>query len=233
MNIAIIIAGGVGRRTGNSVPKQFLTVFDVPIIVYTMKTVCHTRCYDELYVVCSEGWSDFVYAYADQYKIDIFKGVITSGRTRFDSYANGIEGVAANHSPSDIVSILDGNRPMTPAALFRDGIALAGKADCVLPLEPCFDSMYVVYQPDHTIQSIADRSTLYKGQGPETCRLGVAAGICKRARQDEVSDMTLTGLMVHYGKKVAYTEGSSKNFKITTADDIALFKAMAGSIAID
>lgn len=233
MNIIIIVAGGAGKRTGNSVPKQFLTVFDVPIIVYTMKTVFNSKCYDELYVVCSEGWSDFVYAYAEQYKIDIFKGVIANGQTRFDSFTNGIESIVDNHDANDIVSILDGNRPMTPSALFRDGIRLAYKADCVLPLEPCFDSMYVVNQEDRMINSVADRSILYKGQGPETSKLGVAAEICKKAKQDHINDMTLTGLMIHYGKKVAYIEGSSKNFKITTSDDLALFKAMASSIMGD
>lgn len=228
--IALIIAGGTGKRTGYSVPKQFLTVEDIPILVYTMLTIMHSKYYDELYVVCSDGWKDFVISYADQFQIDIFKNTIPSGDTRFDSYSNGILKLSENHDESDIVSVMDGNRPMTPDVIFCESIHKINDFDCVLPIEPCYDSMYIVNNNDpHIISGCADRKILYKGQGPETCRLGVASEICQKAKEDGISDMTITALMIRYGKKVSYVNGSSKNFKITTSDDISIFKAMVKS----
>ena len=111
MNIALITAGGTGTRTGNKVPKQFLTINDVPLIVYTMKNIQTSGLYDELYVVCNDGWSDFIASYAMQYSIDIFKSTISGGSTRFKSYYNGLKKISNNHDPLDIISVLDGNRP--------------------------------------------------------------------------------------------------------------------------
>ena len=77
MAIAIITAGGTGVRFGNSVPKQFITVNDIPVIVYTMLNVQNSGCYQEMYIVCADGWKDFVFSYAQQYDISIFKDTIS------------------------------------------------------------------------------------------------------------------------------------------------------------
>ncbi len=225
MAIALITAGGTGSRTGNSVPKQFLTVNDIPIIVYTMKNVQDSGCYDSMYVICADGWKDFVALYAEQYHIDIFKGTITGGDTRFDSVSNGIYNLAKFYDNATIVSLIDANRPMTTKAVFKESIRLLENADIVLPLEPCFDSMYVVEKDSSLVNSSMDRNVLYKGQSPETFRLGIALEIHKRAYSDGILDLTTSALMVHYGQRVSFTEGLSTNFKITTAEDLDIFKA--------
>ncbi len=226
MAIALITAGGTGSRTGNSVPKQFLTVNDIPIIVYTMKNVQDSGCYDSMYVICADGWKDFITSYAKQYLIDIFKGTITGGDSRFASVSNGIYYLAKSCDNATVVSLIDANRPMTTKAVFEESIRLLDNADIVLPLEPCFDSMYVVEKGSSLVNRSTDRNVLYKGQSPETFRLGKALEIHKRAYTDGILDLTTSALMVYYGERVSFTEGLSTNFKITTAEDLAIFKAL-------
>ena len=230
MAIALITAGGTGSRTGNSVPKQFLTVNDVPIIVYTMKNVQDSGCYDSMYVICADGWKNFVASYADQYHIDSFKGTITSGDSRFASVSNGINYLTELYNSSTLVSLIDANRPLTTKAVFEESIRLLENADIVLPLEPCFDSMYVVENGSCFVNKSIDRNVLFKGQSPETFRLGKAFEIHKKACREGMVDMTTSALMVYNGERVSFTKGLSTNFKITTAEDLAIFKALVKPI---
>lgn len=230
MAIALITAGGTGSRTGNSVPKQFLTVNDIPIIVYTMKNVQNSGCYDSMYVICADGWRDFVASYAEQYHIDIFRETITGGDSRFVSVSNGIYYLSKLYDGLNVVSIVDANRPMTTKTVFEESIRLLDNADIVLPLEPCFDSMYLVEKGSYLVNRSIDRNVLFKGQSPETFRLGKAVEIHEKAYRDGLLDMTTSALMVHFGERVSFTKGLSTNFKITTAEDLSIFKALASPI---
>ena len=227
MAIALITAGGAGVRTGQKVPKQYLTVEDIPILLYTMKNIQDSNCYDELYVVCADGWKDFVLSYASQYSISIMKGTITGGKTRFESYSNGLRELSLTHGADEIVSIFDGNRPMTPLFIFEEAFDVIKDADCVIPLEACYDSMYYAENgKGKQVVRTLERDNIFKGQSPETTRLGVANEVCQNAQKDDKGDKTLTALMLEDGKKVLYTQGSPLNFKITTSHDFKLFKAL-------
>lgn len=228
MNVALLIAGGTGSRTGQDVPKQFLTVYDTPVIVYTMRNIEETGLFDELYVVCADGWKDFIETYAKQYNVNIFKGTVTGGDTRLGSFSNGFEFLSANHSGDDVVCLSDGNRPLIPSSVFADSIAAADSFDCVLPLEPCFDSMYVVNKGEDEVSNMADRNQLFKGQTPETAKLGTALDICRKAKADGIKDLPICSLALKYDYSVGFVSGSSKSMKITTADDFAIFKALIG-----
>ena len=76
MNIALIIAGGVGNRMGQDIPKQFINVFDKPVIIYTLEAFQNHPSIDEIYVVCLDGWHDILRAYAKQFSILKLKGIL-------------------------------------------------------------------------------------------------------------------------------------------------------------
>ena len=73
MNIAIIIAGGSGQRVGQDIPKQFINVYDKPILIYTLEGFQKHPQIDEIGLVCLNGWHDVVRAYAKQFNIDKLK----------------------------------------------------------------------------------------------------------------------------------------------------------------
>ncbi len=69
MNVAMIIAGGSGQRMHQDIPKQFLNVYDKPVIVYTMEVFQLHPDIDKICVVCIEGWEEVLKAYARQFGI--------------------------------------------------------------------------------------------------------------------------------------------------------------------
>ena len=223
-NIALIVAGGSGVRAGKAVPKQFLTVYDNPIIAYTMENIEKFSPIDEIYVVGPAGWESFITAYAKQLEITKFRGVIFGGKTRQESIYNGIRALVESHENA-FVMITDANRPLIPHSVFQSCIAAKAKSDCSVAVTPCYDSMYVSKDGEDLVES-ADRGNLYNGQCPECAELKTLAEVYNAAEKDGISDLPAAALFLKYKKRVAAVNGSAMSFKITTAEDIELFKAM-------
>ena len=93
MNIALIIAGGSGSRMGQDIPKQFINVYDKPIIVYTLESFQKHPEIDAIEVVCIDGWHDVLWAYAKQFGIEKLKWVVSNGDTAQESIRNGLLGL--------------------------------------------------------------------------------------------------------------------------------------------
>ena len=127
MNRAIIIAGGVGKRMNQEIPKQFINVYDKPVIMYTLQGFQEHPQIDEIGVVCIEGWEDVVWAYAKQYGIDKLKWIIKGGNTAQESIRNGVyylESIGCDKD--DIVVIHDGIRPLIEPSVLSDVINKCG-----------------------------------------------------------------------------------------------------------
>ena len=89
MTIAVIVAGGVGNRMGQSIPKQFINVYDKPILLYTLEGFERHPMVDAIEVVCIEGWEDTVWSYAQHYNISKLKWIVTGGAMVQESIRNG------------------------------------------------------------------------------------------------------------------------------------------------
>lgn len=106
-NIAILTAGGTGTRTHQDLPKQFLTVENKPILIYTLEAFQQHPSIDEIYVACLEGWSAVLDAYARQFNITKLKKIVTGGSTGQESIYNGLKAIKEDHeSTSDIVVMI-------------------------------------------------------------------------------------------------------------------------------
>ena len=105
MNIGLIIAGGKGHRMGQEIPKQFLNVYDKPVIVYTLEGFQRHAEIDAIEVVCLEGWSEMLVAYAKQFNIDKLRWVTPSGETAQESIRNGVVALRSVCGPEDIVVV--------------------------------------------------------------------------------------------------------------------------------
>ena len=120
MNIALIIAGGSGQRMNQDIPKQFLNVFDKPVIVYTLKGFQRHPEIDAIEVVCLEGWSEVLWAYARQFDISKLKWVVPGGKTAQESIHSGVLALKDICGPDDLVVIHDGIRPMVEEFVLTD-----------------------------------------------------------------------------------------------------------------
>lgn len=224
MNAVLVVAGGIGSRMGLDIPKQFYEVDGLPIIMYGLQTLEKTNCVDAVYVVCSEVWMDYMQSLVQKYALSKVKRIVQGGSTRQESVYNGVMMIAEDMSDGDYMCTIDANRPL----MDRDCIERAFEAGIVhgaaIGCDDCADTMYI---SDGTglVSGVYDRSRLFKGQGPDVAKISLAVETMNKAKADNITDLPLAALLVYYGKTVALIAGARKNFKITTAEDLDLFKA--------
>ena len=96
MNIALLTAGGVGNRMGQDIPKQFMTIDNIPVIIYTMQAFQRHPLVDAICVVCLKGWEVALQAYANQFNITKLKWIFEGGDSNQHSIRNGLEGLRSS-----------------------------------------------------------------------------------------------------------------------------------------
>ena len=121
--VALILASGKGQRTRQDIPKQFINVYDKPIIIYTLENFQRHPEIDSIFVVCLDGWHDILRAYSRQYNITKLKGIVEGGATVQESSRNGVFAIKEKYADDDIVVIHDGIRPMVDEEVLSDVIA--------------------------------------------------------------------------------------------------------------
>ena len=125
MNIALIIAGGKGLRMQQEIPKQFITVNEKPVIVYTMEAFQRHADIDAIAVVCIEGWENILSAYAKQYHITKLRHIIPGGENGQSSIRNGVFELEKHYGRDDLVLVHDAIRPMLSTDIISSCIATA------------------------------------------------------------------------------------------------------------
>lgn len=227
MNVALIIAGGSGTRMQQDIPKQFLSVYDKPVIVYTMEAFQNCDGIDRIVVVAIDGWESPVHAYAKQYGISKLSDVIIGGETRFDSINNGLKAMASGFSECDKVVIHDANRPLVSSELIERSISACRASDeIVICIRRCNDALYCIEANDEI--TIKDRHQYLMQQSPEVAYAFALMDIFQQAGQKDsnVKSYTLPALAADLEIKMRIIEGSERNFKLTSMEDIELFKAV-------
>ena len=223
MVTAIVVSGGSGTRTGQAVPKQYLTVNDIPVIAYTLMNLQKVSEINKIIVVAAEGWENFVYAYAKQFGVSKLSQVVLGGATRNESVYNGLCALK-DDGETENVCLIDANRPLIPQCIFTEAFSLIESNNVVLTAEVCYDSMF--YSEDGVfIDQHIERSKLYKGQAPECARLSTMLELYEDETTLQDTKLSTSGLALAKNKPVQLTKGHIKCFKITTADDFDLFKA--------
>lgn len=228
MNVAIIVAGGKGKRTGQDIPKQFINIYDKPIIIYTLENFQKHPEIDKILVVCIDGWHDILRAYAKQYNIDKLEWVISGGDSVQESIRNGVDFLQETCNDDDIVIIHDGIRPMIEDSVLSDVIITCQKYGNGVSSLPYNEQIFRKLDEESTVEYIP-RDTLRRVSTPQAYKYGKLYAAYERAFKEEVgiygSSYTNT-MMVDLGETLYFAAGSDKNIKITTADDFELFKAL-------
>jgi 2-C-methyl-D-erythritol 4-phosphate cytidylyltransferase len=228
MNIALIIAGGTGKRTQQEIPKQFINIYDKPILIYTLEGFQMHPDIHAIELVCLNGWQEIVTAYARQYDISKLKWIVAGGETGQESIRNGVYDLYQHCNADDIVIIHDGIRPIIDMAVISDCISVCkeyGNAVSSLP----YNEQIFRTTDGLTSTEYIPRETLRRVQTPQAYTLGKLYKSYKKAFEEKIgiygSSYTNT-MMVDLGETLHFAAGSDKNIKITTADDIELFKAL-------
>ena len=227
MNVAIIIAGGVGRRMGLDIPKQFVHIYGKPVIIYTLEGFQRHPEIDAIEVVCLSGWEETLREYTRQYGISKLKWIVTGGATGQESIRNGVYNLEGELQDDDIAIIHDGIRPMVDSSVLSDILRVCRLHGNGVTSTPYNDQTFRIQDAFSTREYIP-RETLRRVATPQAYRYGPLLRAYRRAFAEGIgihgSAYTNT-MMVDLGETLYLAAGSDKNIKLTCKDDLELFKA--------
>lgn len=226
-NIVLIIAGGVGARMGQDIPKQFINVYDKPVIVYTLEAFQKHPSIDVIEVVCLDGWHDVLWAYAKQFGIAKLENIVSGGKNGQDSIRNGLYDIASRHNGSDdIVLVHDAIRPMVSNDIISDNIRVCRQYGNAITVVPCTAAMLKTFDSLSTEEQVP-RDNLKITQTPQAFFLQDIIAAHKEALEKGITNSVASCTMyIELGRKLYMSAGSEKNLKLTTAEDIEIFKAL-------
>lgn len=226
-NIVLIIAGGVGARMGQDIPKQFINVYDKPVIVYTLEAFQKHPSIDAIEVVCLDGWHDVLWAYAKQFGIAKLENIVSGGKNGQDSIRNGLYDIASRHNGSDdIVLVHDAIRPMVSNDIISDNIRVCRQYGNAITVVPCTAAMLKTFDSLSTEEQVP-RDNLKITQTPQAFFLQDIIAAHKEALKKGITNSVASCTMyIELGRKLYMSVGSEKNLKLTTAEDIEIFKAL-------
>ena len=225
-NIGLLIAGGSGNRMHQDIPKQFITVNERPVIVYTLEAFEKHPEIDSIAVVCIEGWEQVLWAYAKQFNITKLKYVFPGGKNGQDSIRNGVMGLEEHFDKDDYVLIHDAIRPMVSAEIISDNIRVAREYGNAITVIPCAEAMM---ETEDGLVSVGSypRDRLKRTQTPQAFRIGDICDLHRRALEAGITNSVAScTLKIEMGEQVFFSAGSEKNIKLTTVEDIDIFKAL-------
>lgn len=229
MTIALIIAGGTGNRMGQDIPKQFLTVNEKPVIIYTLEAFQNHPKIDAIAVVCISGWETVLQSYANQFNITKLKYIIPGGDCGQASIRNGVYELEKHFDKDDIVLIHDAIRPMVSDEIISDCISTTLEHGNSITCIPCAEAML---QTEDSVISCGSypREKLKRTQTPQGFKIGDICNLHREALEAGITNSVAScTLMIEMGKQVYFSKGSEKNIKLTTVEDLDIFKALLAS----
>ena len=226
-NIAVIFAGGAGRRMHTkSRPKQFLEYQGKPIIIYTLELFDNHSMIDGIVVACVKEWIPFLMKMLKKFEINKVWKIVPGGETGQDSIYNGL--VAAREisgGKEDIVLIHDGVRPLITEQTISDNIETVMKDSSCITCIPATET-FIVSHPDGSLE-IPSRDNSLIARAPQSFFLNEILAAHERARAEGRHDFIDSCSMMHYyGHRLGRVIGPIENIKITTPTDYFVFKAM-------
>ena len=227
MNIALLTAAGTGTRMHQDIPKQFIHVDNKPVIIHTMEAFQKHPSIDAILVVTLDSWKEVLWAYAKQFNISKLKWVVTGGETGQDSIRNGLNTLKDKYPNKDITIIIhDGNRPLVSSEIISDSLATFAKYGSAVAVIPCTE---VVFESENGISShiSTQREKLFRAQTPHTYKLNELLWAHNEAKKRGIKGTAASCLLMkELGKETYFSKGSEENIKITTLDDLKIFKAL-------
>lgn len=227
MVVALLTAAGTGTRMGQDIPKQFLHVENKPIIIHTMEAFQYHPSVDAIIVVTLPSWVEVLKAYALQFNISKLRWVVPGGSTGQESIEKGLLCLEKEISIDDIVMIHDGNRCMVSDEIISDSLATFYRFGSAVAAIPCVEAVFRSNDGGFSSVESIPREQLYRTQTPHTYTLDKLLWAHNEAHKKNITSTAAScTLMQALGEKVYFSKGSEENIKITTVDDMMIFKAL-------
>jgi 2-C-methyl-D-erythritol 4-phosphate cytidylyltransferase len=211
---AVIVAGGIGSRMDNAVPKQFLPLAGKPLMYYAVQNFLDAFENVQIIVVMHPDYfSNF-----NEVRKHITKPcdikLVAGGATRFYSVQNGINAIE-NANAEDIVLVHDAARPFAKPSLLQNISIEAKKHGAAIPIMPVFESLRRVEQG----QSVpVDRGVIFRVQTPQAAQYALMNNAFKQEFSEAFTDEAT--VLEAAGHKIFTVQGIEENIKITTPQDL-------------
>ena len=228
MNIAVIFAGGVGRRMNSKDrPKQFLLVHGKPIIVHTLEQFEHHPEIDGIVVVCVEDWIPYMEEMQYRYRLDKIRKIVPGGATGQLSIYNGLCAAEELYGSEDnIVLIHDGVRPLINGQTISDNIISVKENGSAITCKLATETVILVDENSQVCE-VPSRAKSRMAQAPQSFWLKDILAVHRKALSEGKTNMIDSCTMMrNYGRALSVVIGPAENIKITTPDDFYIFRAL-------
>ena len=230
MNLAVIFAGGSGRRMNTkSRPKQFLELQGKPIIIYTIELFDNHPDIDGIVVVCIEEWIPFLRKMLKKFEISKVIEIVPGGNTGQESIFKGLcsaEQFSIQKQDKDaIVLIHDGVRPLITEETITENINMVKENGSCITCVPATET--VIERIKDGKFNIPKRSDCMMARAPQSFYLRDIIGAHRRSQKEGIHDfIDSCSMMSYYGYTLSQVLGPMENIKITTPTDFFIFRAM-------
>lgn len=226
MNIAMILAGGTDSRFQMSVRKQFVNVYNRPVIAYTLEAFQRHDEIDAIMVSCLDGWQEMVRAYAKQFNITKLKWVIPGGRDGQASARNGILALKEKCHDDDVVILHDSIRPFVSEDIITDSLRVCRIHGMGVAAVRTMDTIMKTQDGLVGTDSIS-RYAIIRIQTPQAYRMDKLWDIHEKAIEKGITgEVDTNSVISKLGESVYFSKGSDLNMKINTVEDVEMFKAL-------
>ena len=217
-NTVIITAGGIGKRMGSEIPKQFLEVAGKPVLMHTIDAFYEYDPRFELLLTLPEQWEEHWKALCEKHHFTIEHRVVVGGEERFHSVKNAI-----NHATGELIAIHDGVRPMVSQDTIQRVFESAQIHHAAVPVIPVSQSIRKVTQEGN--QSL-DRNEYFIVQTPQVFTRKILIEAYNQPYDTRFTDDA--SVVENRGYSIHLVDGNEENVKITTTKDLKLVEHFLG-----
>ena len=222
MDYAIIVAGGKGLRMGSDLPKQFLPVGGVPVL---MRTISCFHAYSQdlsIIVVLPKDQQDYWRSLCQTHHFTVPHRIADGGASRFQSSSNGLALVPDDED--GVVAFHDGVRPFVSVDVIARCFDMAHEDYSAVPVVPVTDTLRHV--DDRNGSSFTVNRKLFRAvQTPQVFDISLAKQAFNQPERDSFTDDA--SVVESLGVRVNTVEGNSGNIKLTTPFDLKVAELLA------
>ncbi len=230
MVYGVILAGGNGSRMGGEKPKQYLTVKEKPIIIYTIEKFFACPRLEKIIVLCPQQWVEHTKNLIKRHiaPAEDRISVIEGGSTRNETIMNSIKYIESEGKLDEntIIVTHDSVRPFVTGRIIAENIEACEKYGACDTVIPATDTI-VESQNGLQISSIPQRSLMYQGQTPQSFKALKLKKIYETLTDEEKDILTdAAKIFIMKGEPVALVDGETHNIKITYPYDLRIAKSL-------
>ncbi|MFD2145936.1 2-C-methyl-D-erythritol 4-phosphate cytidylyltransferase [Mucilaginibacter antarcticus] len=213
-NYVIIVAGGSGTRMGTVVPKQFLTINGLPVLMHTVLAFHTSESRPNIILVLPSSYHDYWYQLCETHKFVVPHQLVSGGETRFHSVKNGLDLIDDENS---VIAVQDAVRPFTSTRVIDKSYTHAAEHGNAVVAVKSRDS---IRQQKADTSTALNRDEIYLVQTPQTFQFAQIKSAYHQAYENRFTDDA--SVVEATGVKINLIEGDYRNIKITFPEDIAI-----------